>query len=321
MSAPALPDLAEAANGASYRTSPIKRNRRTKAEMAELRAGLYAIVAADHPMTVRQVFYQAEVRGLVEKTEGECKNAVGRLLLEMRRAGALPYSWIADNTRWMRKPKTYTGLADFIERHQQTYRRDLWAEAEIYTEIWCEKDALAGVLYDVTQEYDVPLMVSRGFSSESYLYSAVDVITDQLSQAGSAYQAVIYLLTDYDPSGLGIFKSIEKGLRRMCPKLLPGFEQEMLIVERVAVTEEQIKHWQLPTRPTKVKGNNHAKDWGDRPSVELDAIPPGELRALVQRCIEQHIDRDQLDHLRVVENEERQLLRIFGQQVAGEAAQ
>ena len=261
MSAPALPDLAEATNGASYRTSPIKRNRRTKAEMAELRAGLYAIVAADHPMTVRQVFYQAEVRGLIEKTEGECKNTVGRLLLEMRRAGALPYSWIADNTRWMRKPKTYTGLTDFIERHQQTYRRDLWAEAEIYTEVWCEKDALAGVLYDVTQEYDVPLMVSRGFSSESYLYSAVDVITDQLSQAGSAYQAVIYVLTDYDPSGQGIFKSIENGLRRMCPKLLPGFEQEMLIVERVAVTEEQIKHWQLPTRPTKVKGNNHATDW------------------------------------------------------------
>ena len=84
---------------------------------------------------------------------------------------------------------------------------------------------------------------------------------------------------------------------------------------------QQIKHWQLPTRPTKVKGNNHATDWGDRPSVELDAIPPGELRALVQRCIEQHIDRDQLDHLRVVENEERQLLRIFGQQVAGEGAQ
>jgi hypothetical protein len=53
----------------------------------------------------------------------------------------------------------------------------------------------------------------------------------------------------------------------------------------------------------------------------LDSIPPGELRALVQRCIEQHIDRDQLDHLRVVENEERQLLRIFGQQVAGEGAQ
>ena len=43
---------------------------------------------------------------------------------------------------------------------------------------WCEKDALAGVLLDVTSEFDVPLMVSKGFASESYLHSAAAVITD-----------------------------------------------------------------------------------------------------------------------------------------------
>jgi hypothetical protein len=136
----------------------MSRSRRTKAEMAELRTGLYEIVKADQPMTVRQVFYRAVVAGLVEKTELEYQCTVARLLLEMRRTGQIPYSWIADNTRWMRKPKTYTGLADFIERHQQAYRRDLWAEADVYTEIWCEKEALAGILYDVTWDYDVPLI-------------------------------------------------------------------------------------------------------------------------------------------------------------------
>jgi hypothetical protein len=35
--------------------------------------------------------------------------------------------------------------------------------------VWTEKDALAGVLVEVTVEYDVPLMVSRGFASVSYL--------------------------------------------------------------------------------------------------------------------------------------------------------
>jgi hypothetical protein len=67
--------------------SPIKRARRTKAEVAELRAGLYAIVAADHPMTVRQVFYRAVVAGLIGKTEAECQNVVGRKELA---AAALP---------------------------------------------------------------------------------------------------------------------------------------------------------------------------------------------------------------------------------------
>jgi hypothetical protein len=160
-------DDAAPAPPAAYQTSHIKSRRRTKAEMAEIRAGIYQIVEADQPMTVRQVFYRAEVAGLVEKTEAEYTSTVARLLLEMRRAGELPYDWISDNTRWMRKPKTYTGLADFIDTHQRAYRRSLWSEADTYVEIWLEKEALAGVVIDVTSEYDVPLMVSRGFASEA----------------------------------------------------------------------------------------------------------------------------------------------------------
>jgi hypothetical protein len=311
-------DNAAPASAASYQTSPIRGRRRTKAEMAEIRTGIYQIVEADQPMTVRQVFYRASVAGLVEKTEGEYNSTVARLLLEMRRAGELPYSWIADNTRWMRKPKTYSGLADFIDRHQRAYRRDLWTETDAYVEIWLEKEALAGVVFDVTAEYDVPLMVSRGFASESYLYSAADAITDQLV---SKDQAVIYYFGDFDPSGLHISNSIEIGLRRLCDQLLKGFEPEQLVFKRMAINEGQIKHWELPTRPTKRVGNRHANGWPDgRPSVELDALPPGELRDLVRFCVEQHVDQDQLDHLRTVEQEERQQLQIFGQQIAAGGA-
>lgn len=49
-------------------------------------------------MTVRQVFYRATVHGLVEKAEsGYAK--VQTDLVQMRRAGVLPYGWLADNTR------------------------------------------------------------------------------------------------------------------------------------------------------------------------------------------------------------------------------
>jgi hypothetical protein len=78
----------------------------------------------------------------------------------------------------MRQPAVYTGLGDFIERHQDAYRRDIWAELSEYVEIWVEKEALAGVFYSVTSRFGVPLMVSRGFASESYLYSAAETITD-----------------------------------------------------------------------------------------------------------------------------------------------
>ena len=89
-----------------YQTSPIKRTRSTKAEVEARREALLDIIEGGRPMTVRQVFYQATIRGLVEKAE----SGYGKVqtdLTVMRRAGELPYDWLADNTRWQRKPQTF----------------------------------------------------------------------------------------------------------------------------------------------------------------------------------------------------------------------
>jgi hypothetical protein len=49
----------------------------------------------------------------------------------------------------------------------------------------------------------------------------------------------------------------------------------------------------LPSRPTKASDPRAEKFDGD--SVELDAIPPDDLRDLVRDTIEQHIDRDEIE--------------------------
>jgi len=74
-------------------------------------AGLWLAVLkgfdnAGPPMTVRQVFYALVSVGTIPKTERAYDRA-GYHLLQMRRRGILPYRFIADNTRWMRKPHTY----------------------------------------------------------------------------------------------------------------------------------------------------------------------------------------------------------------------
>src|SRR5690349_15297430 len=105
-------------------------------------------------MTVRQVFYQATVQGLVPKTEAGYGIVKTDLTL-MRRSGELPYSWLADNTRWQRKPQSYDSVEAALEATAEFYRKDLWARADCYVEIWLEKDALAGVILPVTERYDV----------------------------------------------------------------------------------------------------------------------------------------------------------------------
>jgi hypothetical protein len=97
-----------------YEASHIKRDRATKAETEQRRENLLNIVQAMRPMTVRQVFYQASVRGIVEKSESGYTK-VQTDLVQMRRAGVLPYDWLTDNTRWMRKPRTYESVQEALE--------------------------------------------------------------------------------------------------------------------------------------------------------------------------------------------------------------
>jgi hypothetical protein len=112
-----------------YQASPIRRSRATKAEVDARREALCDIVASMRPMTVRQVFYQATVRDLVEKTEaGYCK--VQNDLVLLRKSGELPYSWLADNTRWQRKERTFDGIEEALKDTARLYRKNLWADGD-----------------------------------------------------------------------------------------------------------------------------------------------------------------------------------------------
>jgi hypothetical protein len=287
----------------TYKTRLIKRARRTRAELEKVREAIYDVLSQDNPMTVRQVFYRLVSRGTIEKTENEYKNTVGRLLLAMRKEQKIPWRWISDNTRWMRKARTFSSLEEALANTARTYRRDLWDNQGVYVEVWTEKDALAGVLLEETRKWDVPLMVSRGFSSASYLYEAAETI----QAAGKP--AYLYYFGDHDPSGVHIDRAIERGLREHAPDADISFE-------RVAVQAWQIEAWGLPTRPTKKTDSRSKSFEGD--SVEVDAIEPARLRELVADCIGQHVDSNALATLREAEQSERNVLTRLCDQICGE---
>ena len=90
-----------------YGPSPIKRGRRTRAELEELDGALALIVEEIEPATVRQVFYQAVVRGLVPKDEARGYKLVQRRLVKLRECGEIPYGWITDNVRVVRGYNRY----------------------------------------------------------------------------------------------------------------------------------------------------------------------------------------------------------------------
>jgi hypothetical protein len=242
-------------------------------------------------LTVRQIYYALTVRGVVPKTENGYRQTCYQLKI-MRERNLIPHGWIADNTRYQIKPETDSSLSSALDRWQAAYRRDLWANQDVYVEIWVEKDALAGVISPVTEEYDVPLFVARGYSSMTFIY---DAAADIISIGKPTY---IYHFGDYDPSGVDAANKIELGL------LMHGADVHF---ERIAITEQQIETLHLPVRETKVS-DPRSKSWGNKPSVELDAMPAPILRALVQECIERHINPYLLQLTHLIEQRERETL-------------
>src|SRR5260370_2894092 len=128
-----------------------RRQRATQYEMLQRAQFLIAYANEHGPVTVRGLYYQAEVAELpgIDKTESSY-GKVQRQVLDLRRKGELSYECIADATRWMRKPKSYDSIEDALNATAQLYRRNLWRDSDTYVEVWCEKDALARVIFPVT---------------------------------------------------------------------------------------------------------------------------------------------------------------------------
>jgi hypothetical protein len=284
--------LAGSRNQPVYGTSAL-RVRRTRAELDALHETILAVCEQDHPLSVRGVFYRVVSAGAIDKTE-KAYATIQREVLKLRRSGELRYDWIADGTRWHLKSPSWDSVDDALDDAAVSYRRSLWRTQSVYVEVWSEKEAISSIVHPVTDKWDVPLMIARGFASESFLYTTAAAIR------AAEKPAVVYQLGDHDPSGVAAWQHIQRRLRDFAPDVEITFE-------RLAVTEAQIVEYELPTRPTKTS-DSRAKNF-DGESVEVDAIPTRILQTIVTTAITSWIEPEALSITQMVEDQEREGLR------------
>jgi hypothetical protein len=235
----------------------------SRAELAALDDALVRIAATNRPITVRGVFYRAVAEGLVPKDEAKGYRVVQRRLVKLRAGGNIPYGWITDGSRTVHGYVRYQDADEFASTVKVRYRQDYWRDADEYVEVWVEKEAMVGVLKPVViDEFGLDLYVTRGFSSVTYLQGAAEDINCE------DRPVYVYVLTDFDPYGRNIAERIEEELTERC------FDAD-LHIERIAVTEEQIQRYSLPTRPTKKSRRKGSGACGGRPPQDQGAQVQG----------------------------------------------
>lgn len=259
--------------------TPHKRVRRTRRQLRELDERLHQIVWQHAPCTVRQAYYLAVVAGLCPKdTPGY--NLVQRRLLDLRRSGRVPYAWIVDNARSFYGRERYPDLEAFgVAASRDLYHHDYWARNPVNVEVWVESDSIAGTLRrTVVDEWGLRLHVARGFSSETFLFNA----GQELQADGRPTH--VYVLSDFDPSGVTLAEDIAR-------KLVAFSGAVPVSVERIALSGDQVRAWELPTHPLKKTDRRAARfrrEHGTE-ACELEAIPPNLLRRLASHAIGRHI--------------------------------
>lgn len=246
-----------------------------------------AILAENHPMTVRQVYYQLVSRQVIENNRGQYQ-AVSNLLVDARKDGTIPWEWIEDRLRRPRAVPMWDDLSDFAETARKAYRRDVWATQPAYLEVWLEKDALSGIFEDVLGGYGVTLNVGRGYDGWDSIHNAAE-------RYGDGAGVTVLYFGDFDPSGEDMVRSLRDRL---------GFFGCVPEVLKCALTLADVTRYNLPPDFTKATDTRRAAfvaKWGDL-SVELDALPIDVLRGRLVREVEARLD---LAALAAVKDKER----------------
>jgi hypothetical protein len=274
--------------------------RRTRSEIDDMRATLYALLDADHPQSVRHLFYlmtDPRLRCAVEKSENGYRH-VQYQLSEMRKAGLVPYNWIVDATRMGYHVATYDGASDFIRKTAGHYRANAWDSAEAYAEVWCESRSIASVIANDCKELGVSLYPSGGFTSLTLPYDAAKQIWRFVGGTDKSIE-IIYV-GDYDPAGVLIDVDIEAKLRK---HLIDDFSvTNRLTFHRLAITRDQISVYRLPTKPRRT-GDRRALHIAE--TVEAEAMPAQMLRRLLREKVENFMPEGALSAAKAAEEFER----------------
>jgi hypothetical protein len=287
-----------------YGPRSIKRNRRTNARLAQLDDQIVEALEEYHPQSVRHVFYlmtNPRLAEPVEKTE-KGANLVKRRMIALRRSGRVPYSWVEDMSRRGYHVTTYDGSADFLRNVASLYRTDIWRNTPYYVEVWCESRSIAGVIMGTCKELGVSLYPAGGNTSISFAYKAAC----NINESYDGRQVVIAYVGDWDQAGVIIDRKIEQEIR------LHFNKKVRLNFVRVAITEEQIELYDLPTKPR--KASDRRSPQVER-TVEAEAMPPPLLNQLLRGAIEGLLPEQALATAKVAEDNERNLLLALSENI------
>lgn len=267
--------------------------------------------SAQLPMTARQIFYRLVGAYGYPKTERDYKNLCEKLV-RARRAQLIDFADIRDDgTATLGGDAGFSGPDAFyayLRRSWRSYGRRTREGQRYRIELWCEAAGMAPQLESVASDFGVPVFSTGGFSSVTVTH---EIAERALDGADEDLATVFLHVGDYDPSGESIFDAMTTDalsfyVARRGGGRLADFEDEFRAV-RVALTEDQVAEYDLPTAPPK-RSDSRSVNW-DGETCQAEAMPPDLLATTVRGALEEWTDMTQVEAVEEMADDERAAIR------------
>jgi hypothetical protein len=248
-------------------------------------------------VTVRQIYYHLFSKGIIELTTRYYQKVV-QTMTKARKRGYIPFDWIEDRSRTPLWTMLYQNLKHFLYAVKHQYKKNTWFNQENFVIVLIEKEALAQIVWDIAEKYNVFVFPTKGFSSWSMFIEDIKKLVEYF---GKGKKLIVLVLSDLDPSGQYIKNDYINKFQFMFEEL--GFKMPD-VIEKIAVTSEQVQKYNLPPMKKKYK-EKIIHIW------ELDALDPKILRDIVKETIEKYMDLEQLYEDMQTEEKEKEVLQFL----------
>lgn len=259
-----------------------------------------------YKLTLRQLHYQFVSRNWIVNHDTAYKK-LGKILDDCRYGGLVDWDAIEDRGRVPYLPYYVNDIPDALQDTIRTYRLDRQEGQDNHVEVWTEKDALSGIMKRSTSKYGVRLVVNKGYTSSSAIYSAYQRFCDELNNGRSV---TILYFGDHDPSGLDMVRDIKERLEFMFENGDSQPDYSNFNVIPIGLTMKQIKQYKCPPNPTKLTDSRSAayiKKYG-KTCWEVDALNPEVLTEVVESNIVAQTDIKKYEE--ILKQEQKDIIKL-----------
>jgi hypothetical protein len=259
------------------------------------------------PKTGRRFYYLALSHGYIvvdmsdtekgKKSRDSAYKRVTKKLGGLRMAGSLGWDMVLDLTRELVEWETFTSPREARAAMRRRYDEDRWLGQKYFPVLVVEKDTLEPICRPIAFSWRMPFASSRGYSSLKLQHDVAKMLISRRAKtlardlanrfAQSGQIAVIYFLSDLDPSGLDLQRAWEEALQNfgvVCRFVRIGLTHDQ-------VTEHHLERLAIEVKPSDSRSKAFVALHGNR-CWEADVLPAAVIEAAIDADVRSWLDEE-----------------------------